>query len=195
MNRHEYLASLNKLVKEDGCTLDQLVAELANIFAVRCHEIALLRAQGNQLKFVFPEELRQAGVIPLSSYSVAARTARCRRAELFNRFVQVKHSRVFEDVSLGKSETASLEPKAIQKLMSAPLIGAPDCVLGVLQVSHKGFDQTTAGPDFTNEDLDLLRLVAEMVSTIMPQLLDQLVLKPGMAQPVPESVPTNCAQA
>ncbi len=195
MNKHEELKSLNKLVKQDSCTPGQLVTELANLFGVRHSEVALLRMQGGQLRFVFPEELRQAGVIPLSSYSVAARTARCRRAELFNRFVQVKHSRVFEDVTLGKSEAATLEPKAIQKLMSAPLIAFSASVVGVLQISRKGFDQTSAGPDFSNEDLDVLREAAEMVAGIMPQLMEQLEPKPSMAQPMPDRTPENCLPA
>jgi hypothetical protein len=151
----------------------------------------LLRIQDGQLRFVFPEELRPAGVIPLSSYSVSARTARCRRAELFNRFAQIKHCRVFEGVTLGKSESASLEPKAIQKLMSAPLIDIAGGVLGVLQISRKGFDQATAGPDFANEDLDLLRAVAEIVAGVMPRLLNQLAPKPVSEHPAPGGLQPN----
>jgi hypothetical protein len=195
MNKHEQLENLKRLTNEDGCTPDQLVTELAKVFSVRRYEIAWLRMETGQLKFVFPEELRQAGVIPLSSYSVAARTARGRRAELFNRFVQVKHSRVFEDVALGKSEAALLEPKSIQKLMTAPLSSSSENVLGVLQISRKGFDQATAGPDFTNEDLDLLRAVAEIVANAMPQLLDQLLPKSLPEQTEAAVLRTHCAQA
>jgi len=40
-----------------------------------------------------------------------------------------------------------------------------EAVLGVIQISHKGFDLASAGPDFTLDDLQELELAAKALST------------------------------
>ena len=61
--------------------------ELSKLFRVRSSEIALLRLEGGMLKFLFPEQLKTAGTIPLSSSSaIAAHTAISKKLELFNNF-------------------------------------------------------------------------------------------------------------
>lgn len=138
-------------------TPEKLCAELADIFRVRRDEVALLRLQGRMLQFIFPAELRAAGAIPLSSSAVAARTATSRKAEVFNSFVRVKHSSVFEMVKLGNEEAApNPEVRVIQKLMTAPVLGKNGAVVGVVQISRKGATLAAAGPDFSAEDLELL---------------------------------------
>ena len=78
---------------------------LSKIIHVGQHEVALLRVESNQLKFLFPDELKTAGSIPLSSQSaVAARTAVNRKVELFNNFAKVKHASIFETVKLGTTD-------------------------------------------------------------------------------------------
>lgn len=140
-------------------TPEQLCAELAKVFRVRRDEVALLRLQGRMLHFVFPAELRVAGAIPLSSSAVAARTATSRKSELFNSFVRVKHSSVFEMVKLGSQESApDPEVRVIQKLMTAPVLARDGAVVGVVQVSRKGPTLAAAGPDFTADDLQLLEV-------------------------------------
>ena len=136
---------------------ERVCAELAKLFGVRRDEVALLRLQGRMLHFLFPAELREAGAIPLSSSAVAARTASSRKAELFNSFVKVKHSSIFEMVRLGnQQDAADPDVRVIQKLMSAPVLGADGAVLGVVQISRKGPTLAAAGPDFTFPDLQLL---------------------------------------
>src|SRR5579863_7695248 len=103
---------------------------VAKIFHVGATEVALLRLERNLLKFVYPAELKTAGAIPLSSSSVAARTARTKRAEFFNSFTGVKHSSVFEVIKLGDAGPGL---EAIQKLMSAPVLSPSGEVIGVLQ--------------------------------------------------------------
>lgn len=138
-------------------TPDKVCAELAQLFGVRRDEVALLRLQGRMLHFVYPAELRAAGAIPLSSSAVAARTASTRKAEVFNSFVKVKHSSIFEMVKLGNQEQApDPDVRVIQKLMSAPVVGAKGDVIGVVQVSRKGPTLAASGPDFTLDDLQLL---------------------------------------
>jgi hypothetical protein len=141
---------------------------LAKLFGVRATEVALMRLEKGLLSFLYPEQLKTAGSIPVSSSSaVAAHTASTKKTELFNAFVKVKHASIFESVKLNSSEDVERSGQnAIQKLMSAPIIDAQRKVLGVIQVCRKGFDPATAGPDFTLDDLQQLELAAKVLSTL-----------------------------
>ncbi len=156
---------LQGLSKPNLGTPDKVCAELAQIFRVRRDEVALLRLQGRMLHFIFPAELRAAGAIPLSSSAVAARTASGRKSELFNSFVKVKHSSVFEMVKLGSRDQApdDSEVRVIQKLMSAPVVAPDGAVVGVVQISRKGATLAAAGPDVTPDELQLLELAGSVV--------------------------------
>jgi hypothetical protein len=160
MDELELLAML----KADACTPEAICSAVAQTFGVKKTEVALLEVAGRLLRFLYPAELRTAGVIPLSSSAVAARTARTRRAELFNSFTRVQHSSVFEVVRLGESEG---QGEVIQKLMSAPVFSPAEEVLGVIQVSRKAQSSAKAGPDFASEDLGKLKSVAVTVGTLM----------------------------
>jgi hypothetical protein len=146
----------------------QFCTALAKLFGVRSTEVALMRLQKGLLSFLYPEELKTAGSIPVSSSSaVAAHTASTRKTELFNAFVKVKHASIFESVKLIKPEDSEqTEQNTIQKLMSAPVLDAQRKVLGVLQVCRKGYDPGNAGPDFTQDDLQQLELAAKVVANL-----------------------------
>ena len=161
------LEGLEKSVKEKCCTPERVCTELAELFGVRRHEVALLHTQGCLLKFLFPTELRGVGCVPMSGYGVAARTAQSRKAGVFNDFVQVRHHRFFELIDLERNQ-GDVDPLVIHKMMSAPIVDARGTVLGVIQVSRKGFNGTDAGPDFTREDLDSLQSVARVIARAMP---------------------------
>jgi len=150
-------------------TPDKFCAALAKLFGVRQKEVALLRLEHGLLKFLFPEQLKTAGSIPVSSSSsVAAHTASAKKTELFNSFTKVRHARVFETVKLStpEEEGADQEHTAIQKLMSAPVLTPERKVLGVIQISRKGFDANSAGPDFTTSDVQQLELAAKVAATL-----------------------------
>lgn len=157
--------ALESLFSEDASP-EQFCAEISQLFQVRPTEVALLRLEQGLLRFLFPPELKTSGSIPLSSAStVAAHTAASKKTELFNSFLKVKHARIFEAVKLG--EEASKEPKdqlPIQKLISAPILDEQRKVLGVIQVSRKGMDVSTCGPDFTLEDLRRLEALARTLA-------------------------------
>jgi hypothetical protein len=140
--------------------------ELSNVFRLRLNEIALLRLQRGLLRFLFPEELKIAGSIPVSSSSaVAAHTALTKKTELFNNFVKVQHARIFETVKLGSEEPVEQAKQiTIQKLMSAPVLDSERKVLGVIQVCRKGYDLKSCGADFSLDDLQLLEASAKTVS-------------------------------
>jgi hypothetical protein len=140
-------------------------AELARQFKVRSSEIALLRLEKGLLKFLVPEHLKTAGAIPVSSSSaVAAHTAMTKKVELFNNFVKVRHANIFEAVKATGGEEPTPDQPPIQKLMSAPVLNTERHVLGVVQVSRKGYDLTSAGPDFTLDDLQQLEAAAKELS-------------------------------
>jgi GAF domain len=145
-------------------TPESICASVAKMFGVKKTEIALLETSGTQLRFLHPPELQNAGAIPLSSSSIAARTVRTKRADIFNRFSQVKHSSIFEVVKLGQT---GLETEVIQKLMSAPILDQSGTVIGVIQVSRKAQSPATAGPDFTPEDLQQLKAAAASLGKLM----------------------------
>ena len=154
-------------------TPDKFCAALAKLFGVRPKEVALMRLEHGLLKFLFPEQLKTAGSIPVSSSSsVAAHTASSKRTELFNTCTKVRHAGFFETVKLnGPEEKDDSEQAAIQKLMSAAVLTPERKVLGVIQISRKGFDAGSAGPDFTSNDVQQLEL-ATKVAANMPFMVD-----------------------
>jgi hypothetical protein len=160
-------ASVEHVLSQSG-TPQQFCSALAKLFGVRPTEVALMRLEKGLLSFVYPEQLKTAGSIPVSSSSaVAAHTASTKKTELFNAFVKVKHASIFESVKLAQAEdTEQTEQNTIQKLMSSPVLDDGRKVLGVLQVCRKGYDPATAGPDFTLDDLQQLELAAKVVSTL-----------------------------
>ena len=140
---------------------------LAKVFRVRQTEVALLQLEKGLLRFLFPEALKTAGSIPVSSATaVAAHTAVTKKVELFNSFTKVKHASIFETVKLGKPDQVDASESApIQKLISAPVLSSEGKVIGVLQVSRKGLDLSLAGVDFTLDDLKNLEKAAKIAAT------------------------------
>src|SRR5246127_6006016 len=115
------LSPLEHLMDQD-VTPRQVCGVLAKMFQVQQTEVAIMRLEGGSLQFVYPEELRTAGSIPISSSSIAAHTAISKKSEIFNNFARVKHASIFETIKLGSSEGLDdSEPLPIQKLMSAPV--------------------------------------------------------------------------
>ena len=170
-------ASLSDLEKmlTDSPTTDRVCLKLAQILGVRRSEVALLRLdKGSSLRFIYPPELRSAGVLPLSGSAVAARTAATRIALLSNTFMRVRHVSLFEAVKLGADvdeDDRSQQQMPIQKIMSVPVAAAGKDVIGVVQVSRKGLDASVAGADFTGEDLKKLEQAADILA-VMPFMQD-----------------------
>ena len=159
------LATLFSALKKN-LTPQNACAELARLFQVRLHEVALLRLEKGMLKFLYPPSLSAAGLIPLSSSAVAARTAATKTALVSNTFAKLRHLAVFEAVKPQerKEPNEGLDPAPIQKIMSAPIVDEEGDVLGVIQISRKGPAPTSAGPDFTMDDLHRLEKAAAIVA-------------------------------
>jgi len=144
----------NSLGTEQGDTaqvsLSSVAEKIAKNLGVRNDEVAILAVstRWRHLHFLVPEALKKVGFIPLSSNSaLAARTARDSRPEIENNFSAAKHATVFEGVKV-TGEAA----EAIQKMISAPIL-LDGKVIGVIQVSRKGANAASVGPDFTAADL------------------------------------------
>jgi GAF domain-containing protein len=165
----EHLLPIGTVLGQGVSAMD-LCMVLAKIFQVQYNEVALLRLEAGQLRFVFPEHLRTTGSIPLSSKAVAAHTALSKKAEIFNNFARVKHASIFEMIKPDASNLEELAaPAPIQKLMSVPIMSRESAVVGVIQISRKGLDPKSA-KDFSREDLHDLELAAGLLATA-PALL------------------------
>src|SRR5271163_5135075 len=117
------LSELESMVAESPSS-DRVCSKLAQVLNVRRNEVALLRLEKGSLRFIFPPELRSAGVLPLSGSAVAARTASTKTPLLSNNFMRVKHVSLFEAVKLGpgtEEEDRGQEQMPIQKIMSVPV--------------------------------------------------------------------------
>ena len=158
------ISELESMLSESPSS-DRVCLKLAQILQVRRSEVALMRLEKGSLRFIFPPELRSAGVLPLTGSAVAARTAATRTPLLSNTFMRVKHVSLFEAVKLGaEEEDRSQEQMPIQKILSVPVARTGGSVMGVVQVSRKGLDASLAGADFTNDDLKQLEQAAEILS-------------------------------
>lgn len=160
------LSDLEVMLSESP-SAERVCLKLAQILGVRRSEVALLRLDKGSLRFIFPPELRSAGVLPLTGSAVAARTAATRSPLLSNNFMQVRHVSLFEAVKLGTGTDEDDHSRAqmpIQKIMSVPVVRSGSNVTGVVQVSRKGLDAPTAGADFTNAELTQLEQAAEILS-------------------------------
>ena len=158
------LSELESMIAESPSS-DRVCLKLAQVLNVRRSEVALLRLDKGSLRFIYPPELRSAGVLPLSGSAVAARTAATRTPLLSNAFMRVKHVSLFEAVKLGAvEEDRSQDQMPIQKIMSVPVAPSGGKVVGVVQVSRKGLDASISGADFTAEDLKQLEQAAEILA-------------------------------
>jgi len=146
--------------------VSKIAAELSRSFGIHDDEVALFKIEQAQLKFMHPPKLSTAGMIPLNSNAVAARTANTKRPEIINNFSQMRHASVFESIPVdSKTRTKKPERSAmvIQKMMSVPVVG-PGGVVGVIQLSRKGATQLSAGPDFQPGDLQKLLAAANVLA-------------------------------
>jgi hypothetical protein len=174
-DRASGLQDLEKMVSESPSP-ERVSGKLAQILNVSRNEVAVLRVEKGSLRFVYPPELRAAGVIPMSSSAVAARTVATGTSLLSNSFARVKHASLFESVKLGAlADNASSEQMPIQKIMSVPISSSEGKVMGAIQVSRKGVDSSLAGTDFTNEDLKRLEQAAVILAR-MPFMAEGAVL-------------------
>jgi hypothetical protein len=142
---------------------------IAKNLGVKADEVGILglSTKWRHLYFLAPEALKNVGFIPLTSNSaLAARTARESRPEIDNTFASARHATVFESVKTVPGATG----EAIQKIMSAPIL-ASGKVIGVIQISRKGSNTATAGPDFTPGDLGKVLALSKPLGKLLQHVV------------------------
>jgi hypothetical protein len=161
----------NALGTEQGdgsqVSLASVAEKIAKNLGVRNDEVGILAVstRWRHLYFLVPEALKKVGFIPLSSNSaLAARTARDSRPEIENNFPAARHATVFEGV-----KTSGEPAEAIQKMISAPIL-FDGKVIGVIQVSRKGANPASAGPDFTADDLGKILAICKPLGKMLQHL-------------------------
>ena len=147
------LEQMAAALNQEGVTVENSLLEvgekIAKELGVQADEVAILAVskKWRHLHFLVPQPLKNVGFIPLTSHSaLAARTVRESRPEINNNFSEVRHATVFEGV-----RTAMASGESIHKIISAPILYEGK-VVGVMQISRKGTDTATCGPDFSAED-------------------------------------------
>jgi GAF domain-containing protein len=139
----------------------------ARQFKVSEREVALLLRtdDGRMLKFMYPVALAEGpNTFPLSAHSVAGDVVKSGRGIVNNALPQSKHMAFYEKIRLEGPKGGP-----IQKLIVAPIRtgGLP---LGVIEVSRKGEDGASAGPDFTQQDLAALIEIAAAAAPFLRRL-------------------------
>lgn len=149
------LERIANALEKDGAdtveiSLPTIAERIAKHLNVKTDEVAIMGVshRWRHLHFIVPVALKNVGFIPLTSNSaLAARTVRESRPEINNNFSAVRHASVFEGV-----KTATTSGEAIHKIVSAPIL-LEGKVVGVMQISRKGLNANSCGPDFTAEEL------------------------------------------
>ena len=175
---HSLVSELERLASALGddsakipeISLPSVAQRIAKNLGVRDDEVAImgLSTKWRHLHFLVPEALKNVGFVPLSSNSaLAARTARESRPEIINNFSGVRHASVFEGVKIGNEGA-----EAIQKIISAPVL-ADGKVVGIIQISRKGVSATSAGKDFTTDDLGKLLAICKPLGKLMLHIIGE----------------------
>lgn len=166
----EAVGGANETTDHAQVSFASVAERIAKNLAVRPDEVAILgvSSRWRHLYFIVPEVLKNVGFIPLSSKSaLAARTTRESRPEIINDFATVKHASVFEGV-----KTTAENAELIQKIISAPIL-ASERVVGVIQISRKGANSKSAGPDFTAEDLGKILALCKPLGKLLQHAISE----------------------
>lgn len=130
--------------------------------------IFLSNEEKSILSFAYPEHLVNAGMIPVSSSdAIVSMIFRTQRSFIDNNFAQQKHLSIFEQIKApGKTSLP------IWKLMGT-LITLIDDNIGVIELSRRAPTFAEAGRDFTDEDVDFLKMtmiqLAPFIRKVMPR--------------------------
>ena len=154
-NRQELLLDMSDLI----------VKSVGQAFSCKPDEVAilLLTVDGRHLRFVAPRAFAELGTIPLTKRdAIAVRVLAARTGEVINNVPMVRHVTFFESVKLRD------KPVPIQKMVTTPILakGQP---IGVAEVSRKGANSGTAGPDFTQDDLHRAQEIFDLIAPYLAE--------------------------
>jgi hypothetical protein len=143
--------------------LEQVARILAAHFEVSAHEVGLFKfdAAGRTATFLWPpQSLGSTVKIPVKLFTTAqvSTTARDRRGSIDNAFADTPHLHMFE-----QALTEHEHRLPLQKVMTAPGL-KDDRLIWIVQISRKGQTRAEAGPDFTDEQLRQLEVLADCLA-------------------------------
>ena len=132
-------------------------------------EVAIFLANKDKsiLSFACPEYLVNSGMIPVSSTDAIVSTIfRTGRSVIINGFNQQKHLSVFEVIP-----TPEKKISPIWKMIGC-VVATQEERIGVIELSRRGPSIEEAGEDFSQSNLEFLRLsidkLAPMIKQVMP---------------------------
>ncbi len=143
-----------------------IAAAVAKAVGVKSDEVALLllTTTGNTMRFIWPPPLFQSNAALPADYqnAFASSVLKTMKGKVDNNVSESKHLKFFENVK--GMETSGVP---IQKMIAVPLVHEQKAI-GVLEVSRKGKNPDSAGPNFTPEDgQKLVALVKEFVPALV----------------------------
>jgi hypothetical protein len=143
--------------------LESVAAILAEHFKVSPHEVGLFKfdASGRTATFLWPpQDLGSTVKIPVKLFttSLVSATARDKHGSIDNTFAATPHLHMFEQALTEREHRLPL-----QKIMTAPGM-KEDQLLWIVQISRKGASREEAGPDFTDEQLRQLEVLADCLA-------------------------------
>jgi hypothetical protein len=144
----------------------------ARQFKVTEREVGLLLRtdDGRMLKFVYPLALAEgSNTFPLNAPSVAGEVVKTGQGMVNNALTQTKHMAFYEKVRLEGPKTGP-----IQKMIAAPIRTGTGPAMGAIEVSRKGADLASAGPDFTQQDLVALTEIGATAAPYLQRLRPKL---------------------
>lgn len=141
--------------------LEEAASTLCRVFGANPDEIAIFSLDAGEeiLTFLWPRQLKSAGIIPISAITpLVAQTVRENRGYIDNQFANTSHASFFE-----KFKIDNAVPLPIQKIMSVPLRRG-NCLCGAIQVSRKGEDAASVGRDFSQRDLEIMQKISDALA-------------------------------
>lgn len=177
----EFLKILEAIAKLKGTPDEALLFEKTNEavadFVIKntgvqedCVAILILKDAGKILRFAYPLELYkgQSNSFPISRSNIAGQVVLSERGNIENNLTRVPHFGIYE-----KAKVKGKAPRAIQKMVTAPLITPDKNILGVIQISKRGETLQEAGPDFAPADLGKLNQICQIAAPFLKKALPQ----------------------
>ncbi len=153
-------------LSEAGACIAEAVAKE---IGVKADEVAILlvTTSGTTLKFIFPKPFFESNSAFPSDYknSFASSVFKTMKGKVDNKISDSKHLKFYE--SIKGLETSGTQ---IQKMIGVPIL-YENKPIGVLEVSRKGLNPESAGPNFTAEDGQKLLTVCKEFASILYSMI------------------------
>lgn len=150
--------------------IDEIQKFYAENLNLKMEEVAIFLANKDKsiLSFACPEYLVNSGMIPVSSTDAIVSTIfRTGRSVIINGFNQQKHLSVFEVIP---TPDKTISP--IWKMIGC-VIATREDRFGVIELSRRGPSIEEAGEDFSQSNLEFLRLSVDKLAPVIKQVMPE----------------------